>query len=776
MFPVFAYIKKPFPMKRRLFIFIFGLLTLTASPVFGQIPLGNWRTHLPYQYCTQVETTNDRVYCSTTGGLFYYNLEDNLVEKISKIDGLSDNGVSAMRWNPDLETMILAYESSNLDIIRQGKVVNLPDIMKKQITGDKSIYDIYYIGEQAYLSTGFGIVVVNLEKNEISETYVIGDEGQALKVNQVTSDGTYLYAATGKGIRKGLLSDPFLVDYHAWETITNIPGSTGEFSSIAFFQDHIFATLADPAGEQDQVYYSSGTGWASYPYFTGKICYELLNQGDFLTLVDDTAVHVINDDFLVVQQMFSSRPRSASVDYHGNLWLADLGHGLITNQGGGTWSIIPNGAFSTSVFDMEESAGILQTVVGAVSSSWGNLYETAILETFADEKWSYVASWDDRDLITLTIDPDDPYHVYAGSWGYGLLEFKGNEITRYDETNSSLQTIIPGPYVRIGGVALDPHGNLWMTNSNVAEPISVLKPDGTWKSFRADNLITGFNALGDILVSSSGHKWVIVPRGNGLFAMDDNMTIDETSDDIYKKVSVVDKYGKVITNNVYSFAEDHNGNLWLGTNQGVLVMYSPYRLFTEGTVYAQEILIPRNDGSGYADPLLGAQVVTSIEVDGANRKWLGTSGGGAYLVSDDGQEEIRHFNTTNSPLLSNAITDICVNDVTGEVFFGTDKGIISYKGEALQGSTAFSHVVVYPNPVRETYDGPVAIKGLLANTTVKITDMSGNLVFETVSLGGQAIWDGNNFRGERVATGVYLVYLSDAVGSLSHVTKLLFIH
>ena len=763
-------------MQRKSGFLLFALLTWSFIPSWGQISMGKWRTHLPYQYCFLVETTNDRVYCSTTGGLFYYNLQDHLVEKISKIDGLSDNGVSAMRWSEELGTLILAYESSNVDIIRNGNVVNLPDIMKKQITGDKSIYDIFFVGETAYLSTGFGIVVVNLEKDEISDTYLIGDNGQALKVNQVTSDGTYLYAATDQGIRKGLLSDPFLVDFNAWETISDIPGSAGAFGTIAFFDGYLFASSDDPAGVQEQVYYSNGSGWSAYPYFTGNLCYEMLKRGDYLTLVDDTAVHLINNDLLVVQQMFSTKPRSAAIDEQGSLWLADYGRGLITNKGGGTWGITPNGPYSTSVFDMESSGGVLKAVVGAVSASWGNLFNTATLETFEDEEWSWVHSWDDRDLITLAIDPDDPNHVYAGSWGFGLLEYHGNELTKYNETNSSLQTIIPGPYVRIGGVALDPQGNLWMTNSSVAEPISVLKNDGTWKSFKVNNLLTEFGALGDILVSNSGHKWVIVPRGNGLFAMDDNMTIDDASDDTYKKVNVVDKYGKVITNDIYSFAEDHNGNLWLGTNQGVLVMYSPYRLFTDGSIYAQEILIPRNDGSGYADPLLSTQVVTAIEVDGANRKWLGTAGGGVYLVSEDGQKEIRQFNETNSPLLSNTITDICVNGVTGEVFFGTDKGIISYKGEALAGSTSYNNVVVYPNPVRDTYEGPVAIKGLLENTTVKIADMGGNLVFETESLGGQAVWDGNNFNGERVATGVYMIFLSDKNGILSHVTKVLFIH
>jgi len=763
-------------MQRRLLKLLSVLLIWISLPLAGQIGMGQWRTHLPYQYAFLVETTDDRVFCSTTGGLFYYNLEDFLVEKISKVDGLSDNGVSAMRWNSELETLILAYENSNLDIIRNGIVMNIPDIMKKQITGDKSIYDIYYIENNAYLSTGFGIVVVNLEKDEISETYLIGDNGQSLKVNQITSDGTYLFAATDKGIRKGLLSDPFLVDYNAWDLVTDIPGSSGAFGSIAFFKDYLFTSSDDPAEEQDQVYYSSGSGWSTYPYFTGTLCYELLNQGEFLSLVDDTAVHLINDDFLVVQELFSSRPRSASLDPQGDLWLADYGLGLKTNQGGGTWSIRPNGPYSTSVFDMESSEGILQAVVGGITSSWNNLWMTANLETFKDEEWSWTHSWEDRDLITLAIDPDDPFHVYTGSWGSGLLEYRGKDISRYNESNSSLQTIIPGPYVRIGGVALDPQGNLWMTNSNVSEPISVLKPDGTWKSFRVDNLISSYSALGDILVSSAGNKWVIIPRGNGLFAMDDNMTIDDASDDIYEKVSVVDKYGKVITNDVYSFAQDHDGNLWLGTNQGVLVMYSPYRLFVDGSIYAQEILIPRDDGSGYADPLLGTQVVTAIEVDGANRKWLGTSGGGVYLVSADGLEELEQFNANNSPLLSDVITDICVDGHTGEVFFGTDKGIISYKGDALQGVTAYDNVVVYPNPVRETYEGPVAIKGLVENTTVKITDMGGNLVFETESLGGQAIWDGTNFNGERVATGVYMIYLSSADGEFSHVTKLLFIH
>jgi hypothetical protein len=763
-------------MLKRLLILLLAAWSCGTVALTAQIPMGQWRTHLPYQFCTLVEATNNKIYCSATGGLFYYNLEDNSVEKISKVDGLSDNGVSAMRWTSESGILILAYQNSNLDIIRGESVVNIPDIMKKQIPGDKSIYDIYYIGQIAYLSTGFGIVVLNLEREEISETYFIGDNGEALKVNQVTSDGTYLYAATDQGIRKGLLSDPFLVDFNSWELVTDIPNSTGAFHGIAAFSNALFASLDDPADQQDQVYYQNGGLWNTYPYFIGKICHEIHRQGNVLTLVSDTLVQLISDDLLVVQEHEVNQPRSASIDENQNLWIASYGGGLVSNQGGGQWSIIPNGPSSVSVFDMEASQNILHAVQGGVTSIWGNLFRSAPLQTFMDQQWSTRSNWEDRDLITLAIDPSDPMHVYAGSWGWGLIEFTQQGINRYTEVNSSLQTFLPGNFVRIGGVAFDPAGNLWMTNTKVSEPISVLKPDGNWKSFRVDDLLSDYNALGDVLVTQSGHLWVIVPRGNGLFAMDNNFTVNDISDDQYRKVSVEDRFGKVITNDVRSFAEDQNGNLWLGTNQGILVMYSPYRLFTDGELYAQPVLIPRNDGSGLADPLLGTQIVSCVEVDGANRKWLGTAGGGVYLVSEDGLEEIHQFNSTNSPLLSDNIIDICVDGTSGEVFFGTDKGIISFKGDALSGSDLYNEVVVYPNPVRETYEGPVAIKGLVANTNVKITDIGGNLVFETESLGGQAIWDGTNFRGERVATGVYMVYLASPDGAFSHVTKLLFIH
>lgn len=753
------------------------LIAFAQQPVRAQLQMGQWRTHLPYQYARLAEVTSDRIYCSTTGGLFYYHLEDNSVETLSKVDGLSDVGIAMMRWSDELETLIIAYENANLDIIRDGSILNMPDIMQKQIAGDKSVNDICFVGSRVFLSMGFGIVEVDLVKEEVSETYYIGDMGEALAVNQVCSDGTWLYAATDEGVRRGLLSDPFLVDYNVWELETGLADPLGSYSGVVNFKGTLFAAWSDPAGIQDRIYMKEGDTWSSYPYFQGSSCLEMLQHGSVMTLVSDSLVSLISESLLVIEEMVTNKPQSASVDALGKLWVASYGSGLVHENDNGELAYIkPDGPSGTATFALESRDGRLRMVPGAVNGSWQNQWLTAQLQTFEGNRWSKQTQWDERDLITLAIDPLDPERVFAGSWGYGLFEFGPEETVRYTEENSSLQSFREGDYIRIGGVAFDPDGNLWMTNTSVENPISVRKVDGSWQSFRCDNLISSYNALGDILFSQSGHVWVIVPRGNGLFAMDPNFTPDEPADDLYKKVSVVDRFGKVITNDVHSFAEDRNGNIWLGTNQGVLVLYSPYRIFTEDFLSAQEVLIPRNDGSGLADVLLGTQVVTAIAVDGANRKWLGTAGGGIYLVSEDGTDEVHRFNTGNSPLLSDNITDIAIDGSTGEVFIGTDRGLISFMGDAHAGSLVYDNVIVYPNPVREDYEGPVAIKGLVEKSNVKITDMSGNLVYETTSLGGQAIWDGRNFRGQRVATGVYLVYLSSPDGNYSHVTKLLFIH
>jgi hypothetical protein len=386
-----------------------------------------------------------------------------------------------------------------------------------------------------------------------------------------------------------------------------------------------------------------------------------------------------------------------------------------------------------------------------------------------------ILNYDIRDVVFVKEHPFDPEIHFLATWGYGLIEYRNGDFhERYGENNSSLQSIIPGgDAVRINGMAFDDDKNLWVTNTGVPEPISVRKANGEWVSFPYGGLIN-HDYLGALITTRLGQKWVLLPRGGGLFVFDNNNNFSQSSATRTRKFSVTDDNNTLISNEVYSIAEDLNGFIWVGTSNGVAVYFNPSEVFSDGLYHARRIVVSGgSDDRGY---LLNNETVTAIAVDGADRKWFGTEKSGVFLVSGDGTRQIHHFTRQNSPLLSNTITDISIDPSTGEVFIGTSTGVISFRGDATTSQSTFENVYIFPNPVRENYEGPVTVTGLMKDSVVKITDISGNLVYETVSLGGQAIWDGRNSRGRRVQTGIYLVFISNADGSESHVTKLMFIH
>ena len=327
-------------------------------------------------------------------------------------------------------------------------------------------------------------------------------------------------------------------------------------------------------------------------------------------------------------------------------------------------------------------------------------------------------------------------------------------------------------FIFITGLCFDRNNDLWISTNYEENPVYVRRSDGSWENIRLGYDGFGFNTrVNEIFATSYGQIWLLLER-NGILVFRENPdgSISE------RFFTVINQQGDLL-DRVYSIAEDIDGNIWVGTIAGPVVYYSPYDIIDEeDEVVGTQILIPRNDGTNLADPLLKSEKINCIVIDGANRKWFGTEKSGVFLMSEDGKQEIHKFNSENSPLFSDNVRSIAINDDNGEVFFGTDKGILSFKGQATKGGDEYQDVYVYPNPVRENYRGDITVTGLVANVNVKITDVSGNLVFETQALGGQAIWDGKNFSGERVSTGVYLVFCSNEDGTKTYVTKLLFIH
>lgn len=771
----------------RLFRYLLLLtFSLNVFQVVSQgIAIGEWRTHLPFSSCFSIAEANNKIYCATKYALFSYDKDDQSIERLTKVNLLSDIGVSRIRYNKAYDVLVIAYTNGNIDLLHDNSVTNISDIKRKAMPGSKMINDILFIDDKAYLSCGFGIVLLDLTNKEILDTYYIGPNGAHIEVFDMAVNDTLIYAATESGIYRADISNPFLSNFQYWKKDTLIPNAGSMFNHIVCFNNKILANYSKNVYNTDTVYVFDGTNWNYFNKTYSAARYQMSAFGDKLVFVNDGDAEIFDTSLTSIQKIYDYNPgapypRDMIIDDDNVNWIADKDYGLVKNWLVWNYSkITPNGPKTTNATAMSIEKNKLWVAPGGHDNTWNNVYNTDGIFSFIEESWDiYNSSTDPMieniyDFISITVKPSDPSKTYAGSWNGGLVEFTDHSVTNvFNKSNSTLDTVSGSDKIQIGGICFDKDNNMWVTNSGVSTAINVRTDAGEWKAFDFSGLVNN-NAVGSIIVDDFDQKWAILPRSVGLLVFSDNKTISNTSDDKSKKLTTSLGNGNLPSNNVYSIAKDRDGEIWVGTDKGVTVFYTPDKVFSGSNFDSQHILV--NQG-GYNQPLLESEIVTSIAIDGSNRKWLGTQRTGVFLMSDDGSTELLHFTEENSPLLSNTINCLAIDQENGEVFFGTDKGIISFKYTSTEGGDLFSAVYAYPNPVRENYYGTIAIKGLVENADVKITDITGTLVFKTVAEGGQAIWSGNNFEGARAQTGVYLVFASNSDGTETLVTKILFIN
>ncbi len=767
----------------------------TAAQELGAI--GKWRDHFSYVNAVAVTEAGSAIYCASSTGAFKFDRNTEEIERLTKVNALSDVGINGLAWNDDLQMLLVHYTNGNLDLISSSSSHNMSDIKRSSLLGDKSINAIHCEGSLAYLSCGFGIVVVDLAGREVRETWFIGPGGSQVQVNQLTMTADSIYAATNSGLFVASRFAPNLASFSSWRPRTDMGGGViaGPFNAVVYFNDRIMANYASAGDAPDTVLVLGQDDlWVRHEGLFGRKNRELRpsHNGQYLTVTHGADIQLLDASLNEVNFLYGYVPTQISTEQSlfgsdGRFWVADGQNGLVSSSGGTTGRIIvPNGPRSPEAYRMAIEEGALYVATGAVAGNWTNTYSKNGVHHYIDGLWETDHPYNNslmqglnsyggavNDIMAVAVDPNNGSRAFAGSWEEGLIEYSGRAPAMiHNVDNSGMSPVVGGSpdQINVAGVDVDDDGNVWVTNSGATNSIAVFTKNGQWYSFNPGSLLNGNYLVADILAASNGYKWVIRPRGNALMVFNDNGTIDNTSDDQFMLVKNVEGAGGLPTPDVYSIAEDLDGEIWIGTNEGVAVIYDPTSVFSGGPFDAQQILIEQD---GNVQILFETEAISAIEVDGADRKWVGTQSSGVFLVSPDGRTQIHHFTAENSPIPSNVITSLAIDDRTGEVFIGTDRGIISYRSDATDGEAEVSCASVFPNPVRSTHTGPIAVTGLMRDSEVKITDVSGNLVFRTTSLGGQAIWDGNNMGGERVATGVYLVFATDRTGAYKCNTKLL---
>lgn len=766
-------------------IFIFQAFFLNAQ----DIPIGQWRDELPYNQLIAITESDEFVYAATPYSLLSYNKKEGNLDRISKVNGLSDFGISTLSYNSDNKTLLIAYSNTNIDLIKNGQLINLSDIKRKNILGKKTINAVFFMNQFAYLSCGFGIVVVDIDKEEIKDTYYLGENGANVEVFGLDILDDKFFAATENGIYQVDIYNTNLANYSSWSKLNHIPFPDDPYNHIVAIDNQIIVNrLTNVLG--DQLFAITENSWKEIvsPIEAKTISLDVSSGRLFSS--HQNFIGVFNAD-LSYNHTIKSYGSSFEKDVYpnqllnssnGNYYIADQNYGLVISSDLESFeSHILNGPLTNKVYDLAVSGSKVVVASGGRDESFQNLFMRAGVFVYSDGFWinldqSNTPALDTViDFVCVDVNPNNTNEFAVGSWGKGLFTFNENGLeAAYDKHNSSLTPNTTYSHImRLGGVAYDSKNNLWVASAYSNALLHKRTPNGTpngvWTAFEFGSWSE--TNMKDMMADNRDYLWLILQRAGAysLFVFDENQSVNQQLRGLSTSVGK----GKIPGTYVLSLANDLDGEMWIGTDEGIGVIYQPANIFNGGDYDAQKIIVERD---GYAQYLLESEKITAIAVDGGNRKWVGTARAGIFLLSENGQEELAHFTAENSPLYSDNITSIGINE-TGEVFIGTDLGLIVYRGSASKSKeNSFSDVYVFPNPIRPDYFGPIAIKGLTRDAFVKITDISGRLVNEIRSEGGQAIWSGENLDGNRVQTGIYLVFIANIDGSESMVSKIMFIH
>ncbi|MBL7765817.1 MAG: T9SS type A sorting domain-containing protein [Chitinophagaceae bacterium] len=732
-----------------------------------QVPVGNWQTHFAYNQAYTVEKAGDRIFA---GGqhLWSYSLSDYSFNAYTKVNGLSDVGIRLLRYDESSGFMIIVYENSNIDLWKSGSFYNIPDIRNANVTGSKRINSVYFSNQLMYLCTDFGIVVLNPAKREIKETYVLQNGTKVLSALDLCRYNGYFYAATSGGLYKVDENSQSLQNFANWSLVDGRP-----VNFCFTFNSQLYTATEDSL-------FDVQSGVFQFRY-TGATVFQRIRSGLQSLYICESggnrrSIMVFDQLGQLKDSIRNINPYDVAEINPGELWEADYWEGLVKITDLQNKEVLkPNAVFSNAAYNLRIYNNDLYVASGA-ELGWVSALNSDGISKLHDGVWTTYNRFLNTpgmdtviDIVDVAVDKKNNY-IYGASYGGGLIEIHPDNTSTVYKNDGYIQYQIGNPGVSlVMGLIFDDQNNLWISNYSAPDQLVVKKNDGTWQKFSFPYNVSEKSAS-QIVIDDAGQKWLLAPRGIGIYVLNDNGSIDNKNDDQIKLLRTGSGSGNLPNNEIYCLEKDKNGKIWVGTADGIGIFNCPESIFSQEGCDAELKIVKYDLNAGL---LFQREAVRTIAVDGANNKWIGTNNG-IWLISDDAEKIIHRFTKDNSPLPSNEINKIVVHPQTGDVYIATNAGLISYRGEATEGANTNDDLLIFPNPVASGYEGTISIKGLVENADVRITDVAGQLVYRTKAQGGQANWNGKNYTGQRPRTGVYYVFVTNSDGSEKKVGKFIY--
>jgi hypothetical protein len=711
--------------------------------IYGQdIPMGTWRTHISFNSVHSISLSSNKVYAASANGVMVFDQTGNSLSTITKLDGLSTTGITQVAVDQPRQQVLISYSDGDLDILTTDEIINFDRLKNSTtVTGSKKINHIAVNGNFAYLATDYGLVVFDLIQLEVKETWRdLGPTGDKIKIYQTTFFNDSIFLATEQGVLAGDMDDN-LLDFNNWRRF-DTGAFNGDIQSITLFNSKVYAAINGSGIHR----YENGI-WTLESFLPGLTYLNITAGATRMFVTEGVSLHEVSTTGVatLITSAKIVKPVIAFEDAGGKLWVGDRRNGLVSDKTGIFESYVSDGPSFSGGLRLKHDAASnnLFAVSGGYTSGFSAKLNKEYLNKFSAGNWEQETSYADQDLTDIEVSGN---RMFLSSFGKGIQVIENSNIIFTDEITSPTIT----------SLSISAAGT-WTTNYGAVQSLKLLKNDNTWESFSFP-AIAASRYVTELAVDYLGNVWMILNPANGggilVFDKEANKTAYLTE---------VAGSGGLPSKSVYSIAIDRDGQVWVGTASGAAYFPDPSRVFSAGINAVKPFFENRF--------LLRDEKVTAIEVDGGNRKWMGTERG-VWLFNPFGETQVYNFNAANSPLLSDKIVDMEISSQSGEVFFITDAGIVSFRSDATASDAAFRNVKIFPNPVTAEFNGLVGISGLASDAFVKITDVSGKLIWQSQANGGTATWNVRDYNGRRAATGMYLVFSTTVDGSESVVGKI----